>query len=49
MLEKLKDLNGLKVLSEDRAFFEIMTQNERGDVLELDAAKTYYAGLNKAE
>jgi hypothetical protein len=49
MVEKLRDLNGLKALPEDQAFFELMTQNEKGNVLELDAAKTYYAGLKKAE
>ena len=41
--EKIEDL------LENYALFELMTENEGGEVLELEAGKKYYAGLEKAE
>ena len=41
--EKIEDL------LENYALFELMTEDEGGEALELEAGKKYYAGLDKAE
>lgn len=40
--EKIEDL------LENHALFELMSENKDDDVLDLDAARKYYAGLEKA-
>jgi hypothetical protein len=40
--EKIEDL------LENHALFELMAENKEEDVLDLDAARKYYAGLDKA-
>ena len=44
----LETFERIEDLLENHALFELMSENKEDDVLDLDAAKKYYAGLDKA-
>jgi hypothetical protein len=44
----LETFEKIENLLENHALFELMSENKEDDVLDLDAAKKFYAGLDKA-
>jgi RelB Antitoxin alpha helical domain len=45
----LETFEEIEHLLEDRGLFELMTENRDRELLDLDSAKRYYAGLDKSE
>lgn len=45
-LETFEEIEGLL---ENHALFELMAENKEEDILDLEAARKYYAGLDKAQ
>jgi hypothetical protein len=44
----LETFEKIENLLENHALFEFLSENKEDDVLDLDAAKKFYAGLDKA-
>ncbi|MFL6234148.1 MAG: hypothetical protein ACJ76N_13520 [Thermoanaerobaculia bacterium] len=45
----LETFEEIEHLLEDRGLFELMAENRDQEILDLDTARRYYAGLDKSE